>query len=170
MNREEIEQILPHRDSMLIPDRITTISAPEFATGVKTVTSDEPCFDVVGYAADEQFPASLMIEFLGQVAAVLCVVSFAELGPRSSLHPIFASACGVKLRRQPEVGETLVGTARISRRLDDVVQVAGQVRVGDEIIMDADRALIAFRRTAPATSSTGMTGLRSEALLEGMAR
>ncbi len=173
MDRRDIEEVLPHRDAMLIPDRIIEVSALEFAVGVKTITSDEPCFCPVGRADDRptDYPVSLMVEFLGQVAAVLCIVSFSELGPRSNLLPIFASASGVKLGRLPRVGETLIGTAWISRRLDTVVAVTGQVSVDGDIIMDAERALIAFKQSArPAVLSGGTPSLGSEAPRERKAR
>ena len=70
LNRDEIEQLLPHRDPMLLLDELINIKKLSSATAIVNVKKDS--FFVQGHFPDQPvMPGVLIVESFGQAAAAL---------------------------------------------------------------------------------------------------
>ena len=70
LNKEQIKNLLPHREPMLLIDELTNIVKLKSATAIVNVTKDS--FFVQGHFPDEPvMPGVLIVEAFGQAAAAL---------------------------------------------------------------------------------------------------
>ena len=71
---EQITGLIPHRYPFLLIDRVIEIRAFESATGIKSVSMNEPFFQG-HFPGDPIMPGVLVIEAMAQTAAVMVVRS-----------------------------------------------------------------------------------------------
>ena len=106
-----IEELLPHRHPFLFVDRITAVESGRSVQGLFLVPGDHPYINRMG--GQPVFPAFLLVEALGQVAA-LCIhprpaSSSAESRPRGYL--VRADHC--RFDREVYAGECVTLSARL---------------------------------------------------------
>jgi len=74
INKEKIENLLPHRDPMLLIDNLYNIIPMKSATGHLKLTSDK--FFLQGHFPDQPvMPGVMIVESFGQAAAALAAYS-----------------------------------------------------------------------------------------------
>ena len=107
MNREEIMNILPHRDNMLLLDDVENKNGT--AVGHYTVRGDE--FFLKGHFPDNPIvPGVILCEILAQSACVLMQDAMSE-----GKLPVYTGLNNVKFRSPVKPGDTVETQCRIKR-------------------------------------------------------
>jgi len=140
---EEIASLMPHREPFMFLESVR-ISGDE-ATGTYRISGNE--YFLEGHFKENPvFPASIMIEALGQ----LCVF-FLLKGENPSLtekvdpNTIFFTSCdGVKCRRICKPGDKLDMKVKVSRIRHPLACFQGEITVNDERTSTAEEIKLAF--------------------------
>lgn len=132
MNKEQIMEIIPHRDPFLLIDEINEMEVGKRVVATKYIKEDDFWFKghFPGYPVT---PGVLMIEMLAQAGAV-AMLSIPENKGKIGL---FAGIDGAKFKRQVVPGDTL--------RLEvEIIKVKGPIGVGKAIAtVDGQKAVSA---------------------------
>lgn len=106
MNREEIKNILPHREPMLLVDE--AVAEDGVAHGKYTVKGDE--FFLQGhFPGNPVVPGVILCEMMAQCCAVLLV------GQAEGTTPMFTGLNNVKFKSPVKPGDTLETTCTITK-------------------------------------------------------
>src|SRR5215471_4299116 len=135
LDSDEIIQILPHRYTFLMVDRI--ISFDEGGTkciGVKTVTINEPFFQG-HFPGHPVMPGVMQVEAMAQVASLLLF----KLAKASSRIGYFMSADGVKFRKPVMPGDTIFIHAELTKaRGERLAKAKCHCVVNDAIVSEGE--------------------------------
>ena len=102
LNREQIKEIIPHRDPFLLVDHVDEITPGVGAKGYWDIKADNPVF--VGHFPDNPvLPGVLMIESLAQLGAV-SILSLPEFKGKTAL---FGGIKNARFKRMVKPGERL---------------------------------------------------------------
>ena len=140
---EEIASLMPHREPFLFLESVKIDG--EVATGTYRISGNE--YFLEGHFKENPvFPASIMIEALGQ----LCVF-FLLKGESSALaskvdpNTIFFTSCdGVKCRRICKPGDLLSLKVKVTRVRHPLACFSGEINVGGERTSHAEEIKLAF--------------------------
>ncbi len=102
LNKEQIMDIIPHRDPFLLIDEIIEIEPGKRAVGLKHLTENEDWFRG-HFPGNPVQPGVLMVEMLAQTAGV-CVLSLPEHKGKTGY---FAGINDCRFRRMVRPGETI---------------------------------------------------------------
>ena len=130
MNREELQQILPHRDSMLLLDDAENIEGEAVAH-----------YHVRGYEffLDGHFPGNpivpgvILCEMLAQSA---CVLMQGKL--TAGMIPVYTGLNNVKFRSPVHPGDTVELVSRIRREKHPFYFCEGTVKVDGRLCVSAE--------------------------------
>lgn len=130
MDRNEIMQILPHRDNMLLIDDVDDIDGT--AVGHYTVKGDE--FFLKGHFPNNPIvPGVILCEILAQSACVLL---------KDAMHggklPVYTGLNNVKFRSPVTVGDTVETRCHIKRAKHPFYFAEGTVTVGERLCVSAE--------------------------------
>ncbi|MFI3207423.1 MAG: 3-hydroxyacyl-ACP dehydratase FabZ [Clostridia bacterium] len=129
MNREEIMQIIPHRDNMLLVDEVELIE--EKAHGKYHVTGEE--FFLKGhFPGNPVVPGVILCEMLAQSSCVLLS------GVAEGATPFFTGLDGVKFRGQVKPGDTFETVCEITRSRGNFYFAKGKGYVDGKLCVSAD--------------------------------
>ena len=101
---ERIKEILPHRDPMLLIDRVEEMDGEASAVGYKTVTGEEP-FLAGHFPGKPVFPGMLVLEAMAQTAGVMVLAHKGIKAADSLVY--FVSVDKARFRRPVVPGETI---------------------------------------------------------------
>jgi len=101
-NREQIKEVIPHREPFLLIDEIHEYSEEESVTAVKYVTGEEDFFK--GHFPEYKvMPGVLILEALAQAGAFIVL----RMDEYKGKIAFFAGADNVKWRKQVKPGDKL---------------------------------------------------------------
>lgn len=130
MNREEIMNILPHRDNMLLLDDVENKNGT--AVGHYTVRGDE--FFLKGHFPDNPIvPGVILCEILAQSACVLMQDAMSE-----GKLPVYTGLNNVKFRSPVKPGDTVETQCRIKRAKNPFYFAEGTVTVDGRLCVSAE--------------------------------
>jgi 3-hydroxyacyl-[acyl-carrier-protein] dehydratase len=128
LNRQDIMEILPHRDPFLLVDRILEMEPGISAVGEKDVTGDEYFF--AGHFPNYPvMPGVLIVEALAQTGAV-AVLSLPEFKGKIAF---FGGVDKVRFRRQVRPGDVLHLEVTIDKIRRGVGKGRGKATVNGEL-------------------------------------
>lgn len=127
-NIEQIKQIIPHREPMLMVDAITELDQQNgTVVGVKQFTGEEEFFKG-HFPGNPVVPGVFLIEALAQTGAV-AILSREEYRGKTGY---FASWDKIKFRRKVLPGDTVTLKVQLTRIRGKIVVADGEAYVGDE--------------------------------------
>ena len=131
-NKEQIKEIIPHREPFLLIDEIHEYTEKESVTAVKYVTGEEDFFN--GHFPDYKvMPGVLVLEALAQAGAFI-VLNIDEYKGKIAF---FAGADDVKWRRQVKPGDTLKLCVKVEKIKFGMGIADAAAYVGEEIACTA---------------------------------
>ena len=130
MNREEIKQILPHREPMLLVDDVTEEKGE--AVGHYRVRGDE--FFLQGHFPDNPIvPGVILCEILAQSACVLMKDAMTD-----GKLPVYTGLNNVKFRSPVKPGDTVETRCHIKRAKHPFYFAEGTVTVDGRLCVSAE--------------------------------
>ena len=134
MNREEIQNILPHRNSMLLLDEAWLNEAGE-ACGSYAVRGDEWFFDG-HFPGNPVMPGVVQCEIIAQASCLL----FADALRGKTAY--YAGIDKVRFRRMVRPGDVMETRSSILRSKLNMYVVKGEARVNGELCASGEFSFI----------------------------
>jgi len=136
LNKEEIKNLLPHREPMLLVDRLTRIVPMVSATGHINVTKDKFYFDG-HFPGAPVFPGVLIVEAFGQAAAALAAHSLDPKEVENKL--VFLMTIDKARFRSPVMPECeLLLNVKVEKIKGRIWKYSGIATVNDKKMADAE--------------------------------
>jgi 3-hydroxymyristoyl/3-hydroxydecanoyl-(acyl carrier protein) dehydratase len=132
----------------ILLDRITELSPPEVARGVKCVSLSDDVF-ADHFPGVPVMPGALILEGMAQLAGVLLEACMRERG-RHDLHALLTMADRAKFRRVVRPGDRLELEARMERVTEDGGQAQAWARCEGAVVAEAQLSFAFARVTNPA--------------------
>ena len=134
MTREELKEILPHREPMLLLDEATKIE-DNLAEGKYTVRGDEWFLDG-HFPGNPVVPGVVQCEIIAQASCVLLKEAM------QGKTPYYAGIDKVRFRQMVRPGDTMELTARLVRSKLNVYVISGEARVNDKVCASGEFSFI----------------------------
>ena len=134
MNRDELMQILPHRDSMLLLDEAWT-SEDGVAHGRYRARANEWFFDG-HFPGNPVMPGVVQCEIIAQASCVL----FADSIRGKTAY--YAGIDKVRFRKMVRPGDTMEITSTLLRQKMNIFVVKGEARVEGELCASGEFSFI----------------------------
>ena len=130
---KQIKQLLPHRNPMLLVDKVTEIGS-DYIVGVKNVTMNEPFFE--GHFPEEPImPGVLLVEAMSQCGA-LHVLNQLEDAEKYSTY--FVKIDKIVFHRKVVPGDTLImRVEQVAPLRHGLSMMKGYVFVGEKLAAEA---------------------------------
>ena len=136
LNKEEIKNLLPHREPMLLVDKLTRIIPMVSATGHINVTKDKFYFDG-HFPGAPVFPGVLIVEAFGQAAAALAAHSLDPKEVENKL--VFLMTIDKARFRSPVIPECeLLLNVKVEKIKGRIWKYSGIAKVNDKKMADAE--------------------------------
>ena len=136
LNKEEIKNLLPHREPMLLIDKITNIVPMVSATGLINVTKDKFYFDG-HFPGAPVFPGVLIVEAFGKAAAALAAHSLDPKEVENKL--VFLMTIDKARFRSPVIHECeLLLNVKVEKIKGRIWKYSGIATVNDKKMADAE--------------------------------
>ena len=136
MNRDEIKQIIPHREPMLLVDEIEIIDG--VAVGSYTVRGDEHFLDG-HFPGNPVVPGVILCEILAQSSCVLLDTSL------RGQTPYLVGMNNIKFKRPVAPGDTVRTECTLERVKGPFHFISGKLYVGDKLCVSGEFASAILR-------------------------
>ncbi len=150
ISHRELKDKLPHRHPMLLVDLVLSIDPGKEIHAIKNVTGNEPCYARLAGGAPEAayaYPCSLVIESFCQTAGILYGAGM-EGGVAAGKTMLFGSITGFRFHGNAYPGDTLHHRVLVEKLLSDSAMFSGKVLVGETLIAEVERLVVAVRPRA----------------------
>ena len=131
MNKEEIENIIPHRSSMLLLDE-AEVNEEGKAVGIKTIAGDESFLDG-HFPGNPVVPGVILCEILAQSVCVLM--------PKEKLNgatPYFTGLDKVRFKSPVKPGDTITTECEIIKQKHPFIFAKGKGYVNNKLCVSAE--------------------------------
>lgn len=130
MNHEEVMQLLPHRDPMLLVD---TVEDVEPLVSAETRFHVKPEWDIFRghFPGDPVLPGVLSVEVMAQAADIVIMTSDRFAG----MTPLFGGINSAKFRRKIVPGDTLTAKVKVVN-IDEnrnLITCAAELLLGEDL-------------------------------------
>ena len=132
MNREEIKEILPHREPMLLVDEVE-LNEDGTATGYYNVRGDE-YFLRGHFPGNPIVPGVIQCEMMAQSACIL----FKDKMNSGNALPVYTGRDKVRFRKQIVPGDRIRIDVKIIRGCHPLYQLSGEVSVDGKKCMSGE--------------------------------
>lgn len=133
LTKEQIKDIIPHRDPFLLIDEITEIDWGKSATGIKHVKGDEYYFQG-HFPGNPIMPGVLIVESMAQVMAVT-ILGLDEYKGKIGL---FAGIDSAKFKCIVKPGDDLVLKLTVTKIKFGIAFAHGEAYVDGQLACEAD--------------------------------
>ena len=130
MNQEEIKNILPHRDNMLLVDEVELRDG--IAYGKKTIGEDE-WFLKGHFPGNPVVPGVILCEILAQSTCVLLSSQMVE-----NVTPYFTGLNNVKFRNSVSIGDTFETECTLTKSKGMFYWASGKGYVNGKLCVSAE--------------------------------
>ena len=130
-----VMKLLPHRYPFLMIDKIIDMNGDQSATGIKSVTINEPFFQG-HFPQFPVMPGVLLIEGMAQTAGALCADGLGENYEPTLVF--FMSIDGAKFRRPVVPGDTVHYHVKKIRSRGRVWRFGCEARVNGQLVAEAE--------------------------------
>lgn len=137
MTREELQNLLPHRDDMLLLDEAAIEDGK--AHGKKLIRGDE-YFLRGHFPGDPIVPGVILCEIMAQSACVL----LGEKAEGKKIKTLFTGLDGVRFKRSVRPGETFETFCEIEKSKGPFYWAKGKGYVGSELCVSASFSFAIF--------------------------
>lgn len=120
----------------ILLDKITALTPPEMATGVKCVSLSDDIF-ADHFPGHPIMPGAMIIESMAQLGGVLVEASMRERG-RHDLHALLVTVDRAKFRHQVRAGDKMELECRGIVVHEDGGQVRAMARVDGKLVAEAE--------------------------------
>lgn len=144
----DVRAVLPQRHPMLLLDRVLALDPGRAVHAVKAVSATDACYADVADGAPAghyDYPRSLVVESLGQAAALLWLDGAPAGDDGRTL--MFAGARDIRFSTPVRPGDVLHHLVRLDSVVADTAFASGETWVGGRLVATAS-SLIATRRVA----------------------
>lgn len=151
---------LPQRYPLLLVDRVVDLVPGERIHTVKTVTATDGCYAHLPDGAAQwqyRYPQSLVIESLGQTAALLWLREHGH-DPAGGAVLMFAGARSWSFDGFAYPGDVLHHHVRLTSVVADTAFASGETWVGDRRVAHVDTVIAARRRVLAEADTPVGTG------------
>lgn len=128
MNKEQIKEIIPHREPFLLVDQVEEMEEGKSITATKFVTKDEYYFQG-HFPGQPIMPGVLQVESLAQAGAI-ALLSMPE--HRGKLA-VFGAIKNARFKRQVVPGDVLTLKVQLDRLRSSTGTGIAEAYVGDEL-------------------------------------
>jgi 3-hydroxyacyl-[acyl-carrier-protein] dehydratase len=136
--------VLPHRQPLLLVDRVLALEPGRRAVGLKNVSANEPQFQG-HFPGQPLMPGVLILEAMAQVGALLMLCTPEHRGRLA----LFAGVDGCRFRRKVIPGDQLRMEVELLRLRGSFGKVRAQATVDGELAAEAELLFTLTERAAP---------------------
>ena len=135
LNIDQIKKLIPHRPPMLLIDRVENIVPGKEATGIKTVSVNEPYF--VGHFPDfPVMPGVLIVEAMAQTASVMVAAS--TVGFTDGKLVFFTTIEKARFRQPVRPGDVIKMHICKTASKGTLWRFSGKAQVAEKVVAEAE--------------------------------